>query len=42
MRRIIASLGIAFTLSFGATLEEATIAYNKGDSIRGVINSPFY
>ena len=31
MRRIIASLGIAFTLSFGATLEEATIAYNKGD-----------
>ena len=31
MKKVILILGIVFTLSFGATLEEATIAYNKGD-----------
>ena len=31
MKKVILILGLLITISFGATLEEATIAYNKGD-----------
>ena len=32
MKKVILILGLLITISFGATLEEATIAYNKGVS----------